>query len=147
MKRFSSFLFFVMVLLFALPCLNAFAQDSSSVKSELASLKARYDNVKIDAGDRYVSEMKEVANWLAESPVRIENGDYAQAQLINTKAAVYLDYVAANLLKDVAVNEADEAEKNLRDIKAEHGKLDAEVQQLQAEEALLQEELKKISGK
>lgn len=147
MKRLRFSLILGSVCLFSLPCLNAFAQDSSALKSELVALKASYDIVRSDAGDRYASDLKEVSNWLDESPVRIEKGEYKTAQLINTKASVYLDYVAANLQKDVAVAEADAAENKLREIKAEHGRLEAEVQQLQAEETLLQEELNKITKK
>ena len=72
-----------------------------------------------------------------------DEGDKVKA--LSLKIGVYLDFVEASVARDKAMGKAMEAESKLKALKAEYGKLEAQVQQLTAEEEILSKKLE--SGK
>ena len=72
-----------------------------------------------------------------------DEGDKVKA--LSLKIGVYLDFVEASVARDKAMGKAMEAESKLKALKAGYGKLEAQVQQLTAEEEILSKKLE--SGK
>lgn len=120
----------------------AFAQDARSYQKDVTEYKARVEKIKSD-GDtsRYSSELKQIDSWIDESFMRIGEKDADKVKELVMKIGVYVDFVDASMKRDVAVGRAMEAESRLKTLKSDYGKLEAQVQQLAAEEEVVKTKL------
>jgi len=145
--RFGRGLLFGSLFMFALPAVEVFAQDTSTFRDEIRRQQIRVDQLKLEESPRYNSEMAEISSWIDEALILIGKGDVAKVRMLVLKSGVYIDYVETNLAKDKAVAAVRDAESRLRALKAEHGKLEAMVQQLSAEADILQQQLDATANK
>ncbi|MBQ9396181.1 MAG: hypothetical protein IJU23_11810 [Proteobacteria bacterium] len=130
------------VLLFAaVPTANAFAQDIQTCRAEIQQLQNRVSKLRAEDVSRYNNEMDQITSWIDEANILIGKDEAKKVKLLSVKIGVYIDFVAASIERDKAMRGATEAESKLKAIKAEYGKLEAQVQQLVAEEEVLQEKL------
>ncbi len=122
----------------------AHAQDARSYRNDISAYQLRVEKIKMD-GDtsRYNSEMSQIASWIDEALILIGRDDAQKVKSLVLKIGVYVDFVEASMKRDVALGRAIEAESKLKALRAEYGKLEAQVQQLAAEEEVLQ---KKLNG-
>ena len=118
------------------------AQDARSYRNDISEYQLRVDKIKTD-GDttRYNSEMSQIASWIDEALILIGRDDAPKVRSLVLKIGVYVDFVEASMKRDAAMNRAVEAESRLKALKAEYGKLEAQVQQLTAEDEVLQSKL------
>ena len=120
------------------------AQDARSYRNDISEYQIRVEKIKMD-GDttRYNNEMSQIASWIDEALILIGRDDASKVKSLVLKIGVYVDFVDASMKRDAAMGKAMEAESKLKSLKAEYGTLEAQVQQLAAEEEVLQ---KKIGG-
>jgi peptidoglycan hydrolase CwlO-like protein len=85
--------------------------------------------------------MSQLSSWIDESLILIGKDETDKVRTLSLKIGVYLDFVEASVARDKAMGDAMEAESKLKALKAEYGKLEAQVQQLTAEEEVLQAKL------
>lgn len=131
----------------ALPTAQAFSQDAKTYRDQIRQEQNRFETIKItykDSTARYNSEMSQITSWIDEALILIGKDEIDKVKTLSMKIGVYIDFVDASLKRDVAMKGAMEAESRLKSLKAEHGKLEAQVQQLEAEEAVLQQKLDTI---
>lgn len=121
---------------------SAMAQDARSYRNDISAYQLRVDKIKMD-GDttRYNSELSQIASWIDEALILIGRDDANKVKELVVKIGVYVDFVDASMKRDVALGKALEAESKLKALKAEYGKLEAQVQQLAAEEEVLQSKM------
>lgn len=134
-------LFLGVLLSAACPAINAFAQDIQTCRSEIQHHQNRVDQLKIEDVSRYNSEMAQISSWIDEALILIGKDEAKKVKTLSIKIGVYIDFVNASLERDKAMGRAIEAEGKLKALKAEFGKLDAQIQQLAAEEEVLQNKL------
>jgi len=134
-------LFFGVLLTAAVPAVNAFAQDIQTCRAEIQQHQKRVEKLKVEDVSRYNNEMSKISSWIEEASVLIEKNEAKKVKTLSVKIGVYIDFVAASIERDKVMRNATEAESKLKAIKAEYGKLDAQIQQLVAEEEVLQEKL------
>ncbi|MCL2326605.1 MAG: hypothetical protein FWC40_08955 [Proteobacteria bacterium] len=139
--RLSRGLLFGSLFMFTLPAAAVFAQDTSTFRDEIRRQQIRVDELKREEIPRYNSEMAEISSWIDEALILIGRGNVPQVRMLVLKSGVYIDYVEANLARDRAVAGARDAESRLRALRADHGKLEAMVQQLSAESEILRQQL------
>ena len=146
MKKIVSFSGYVMAVGLGVSLFGgmAQAQDARSYRNDISEYQIRVDKIKMD-GDttRYNSELSQIASWIDEALILIGRDDASKVRDLVLKIGVYVDFVDASMQRDVAMGRAMEAESKLKALKAEYGRLEAQVQQLMAEEEVLQS---KISG-
>ncbi len=126
---------------FALPAVQAAAQDIKVYRDEIRQYQIRVDQLKTQAPTQYNSEMAQLSSWIDESLILIGRDETEKVRDLALKIRVYVDFVEASTARDKATSKAVEAESKLKALKAEYGKLDAMVQQLTAEEEVLQAKL------
>lgn len=139
-----------LLLSLCLPIASAFSQTAAVYRDEIRQQQKKVEQIALEDSPKYHSEMAQVASWIDEALILIDKKDLSKVKNIVLKAGTYIDYVEASLLRDKANTAAVDAETRLRSLKADHGKLEAVVQQLSAEEAMLKKELeglKKSGGK
>ena len=147
MKKFVPFSGYLMAAGLGLTLFSgvAMAQDARSYRNDISEYQVRVDKIKAD-GDttRYNSELSQIASWIDEALILIGRDDASKVKELVVKIGVYVDFVDASMKRDAAMTKAMEAESKLKALKAEYGKLEAQVQQLTAEEAILQEKLNSL---
>ena len=121
---------------FALP-LVANAQEGTKYREEIRTFQNKLDEVKKSETSKYTSEISQIDNWINEALVKIGQEDYSTTRSLNIKTAVYLDYVKAGIKRDKIKIKQKEVEDALAKLKTEKGTLEAEVQQLAAQEKKL----------
>jgi hypothetical protein len=124
-----------------IPASFASAQDIKVYRDEIRQYQIRVDQLKSQEHTRYNSEMSQLSSWIDESLILIGKDETDKVRTLSLKIGVYLDFVEASVARDKAMGEAMEAESKLKALKAEYGKLEAQVQQLTAEEEVLQAKL------
>lgn len=124
-----------------LPAVQAFSQDSKTYRDEIRQYQNRMDQIKTGDSARYNTELSQITSWIDESLILIGKDETDKVKTLALKIGVYIDFVEASMARDKAMTEALEAENQLKAIKAEYGKLDALVEQLVAEEEVLQGKL------
>lgn len=127
-----------------LPATQAFSQDAKTLRDDIRQSQSRFEQLKIQYNSgtaRYNSEMSQITSWIDEALILIGKDEIDKVKTLSLKIGVYIDFVDASLQRDVAMSNALEAESRLKSLKAEHGKLEAQVQQLEAEEQVLQSKL------
>jgi len=144
MKRFVSFSGLVLSACLGVSLFSgtAMAQDARSYRNDISAYQLRVDKLKMD-GDttRYNSELSQIASWIDEALILIGKDEASQVKELVMKIGVYVDFVDASMQRDVAMGKAMEAESRLKALKADYGKLEAQVQQLAAEEEVLNSKL------
>ena len=128
-----------------LPFGQAMAQDAKTYRDSIKQYQIRADQLKSESTARYNSEMSQISSWIDESLILIGKDEGDKVKALSLKIGVYLDFVEASVARDKAMGKAMEAESKLKALKAEYGKLEAQVQQLTAEEEILSKKLE--SGK
>lgn len=134
----------------ALPTANAFSQDAKTYRDQVRSEQNRFETLKItykDSTARYNSEMSQITSWIDEALILIGKDETDKVKLLAAKIKVYIDFVDASLKRDLTLMDAMEAESKLKSLKAEHGKLEAQVQQMEAEETVLKQKLETLNKK
>lgn len=131
----------------ALPATHAFAQDANVLRDSIRQYQTRVDVLNGESTSRYNGEMSQIKSWIDESLILIGKDELKKVHAISEKLDVYIDFVEAAVARDKAMSAAMEAESKLKALKAEYGKLDAQVQQLTAEEALMTEKLNAMQKK
>ena len=131
-------------LFISLPTVQALAQNIQTYRDEIRQYQNRVEQIKTGDPSRYNSEMSQIASWIDESLILIGKDEVDKVKSLVLKIGVYVDFVEASMARDVAMKGAIEAETQLKALKAEYGKLDAQVQQLTAEESILQEKLNSL---
>ena len=126
---------------FVLPAVQAAAQDIKVYRDEIRQYQIRVDQLKAQAPSQYNSEMSQLSSWIDESLILIGRDETEKVRDLALKIRVYVDFVEASTARDKATSKAVEAESKLKALKAEYGKLEAMVQQLTAEEEVLQAKL------
>ena len=129
------------LLVAVLPFGQAMAQDAKTYRDSIKQYQIRADQLKSESTARYNSEMSQISSWIDESLILIGKDEGDKVKALSLKIGVYLDFVEASVARDKAM----EAESKLKALKAEYGKLEAQVQQLTAEEEILSKKLE--SGK
>lgn len=140
-KSFARALTLGMALSMTLPAGYAAAQDIKVYRDEIRQYQIRVDQLKTQTPTKYNSEMSQLSSWIDESLILIGKDEVEKVSTLALKIGVYVDFVEASVARDKAMNEAMEAESKLKALKAEYGKLEAQVQQLTAEEEVLQAKL------
>ena len=144
MKKFVPFSGYLMAAGLGLTLFSgvAMAQDARSYRNDISEYQVRVDKIKAD-GDttRYNSELSQIASWIDEALILIGRDDASKVKELVVKIGVYVDFVDASMKRDAAMTKAMEAESKLKALKAEYGKLEAQVQQLTAEEEVLQSKM------
>ena len=133
------------LLVAVLPFGQAMAQDAKTYRDSIKQYQIRADQLKSESTARYNSEMSQISSWIDESLILIGKDEGDKVKALSLKIGVYLDFVEASVARDKAMGKAMEAESKLKALKAEYGKLEAQVQQLTAEEEILSKKLE--SGK
>lgn len=121
----------------ALPATAAVAQSASSYRDTIKRYQLRIDQLKTESTTRYNGDMSQIKSWIDESLILIGKDELEKVGGLSLKISVTLDFVEASVARDKAMGKAMEAEAKLKSIKAEYGKLDALIQQLEAEEDIL----------
>ena len=88
--------------------------------------------------------MSQIKSWIDESLILIGKDELDKVKGLSMKISVTLDFVEASVARDKAMGKAMEAETKLKALKAEYGKLDALIQQLEAEEDVLTKKLESM---
>lgn len=140
-KSFARALTLGLALTIVLPASYAIAQDINVYRDEIRQYQIRVDQLKSQNHTRYNSEMSQLSSWIDESLILIGKDETDKVRTLSLKIGVYVDFVEASVARDKAMGEAMEAESKLKALKAEYGKLEAQVQQLTAEEEVLQTKL------
>ena len=135
------------ILLASIPATQVFAQEINVYREEIKQYQNRMDKIKTGETTRYNSELSQISSWIDESLILIGKKEVDQVKALSLKIGVYVDFVEASMARDVAMGEAMEAESKLKALKAEYGKLEAQVQQLTAEKELLQSQLNNANVK
>ncbi len=133
-----------LALFISMPTVQALAQNIQTYRDEIRQYQNRVEQIKTGDSSRYNTEMSQIASWIDESLILIGKDEVDKVKSLVLKIGVYVDFVEASMARDVAMRGAIEAETQLKALKAEYGKLDAQVQQLTAEEAILQEKLNSL---
>lgn len=121
----------------ALPATAAVAQSATSYRDTIKQYQLRIDQLKAESTTRYNGDMSQIKSWIDESLILIGKDELEKVGGLALKIGVTLDFVEASVARDKAMGKAMEAEAKLKSIKAEYGKLDALIQQLEAEEDVL----------
>ena len=129
------------LLVAVLPFGQAMAQDAKTYRDSIKQYQIRADQLKSESTARYNSEMSQISSWIDESLILIGKDEGDKVKALSLKIGVYLDFVEASVARDKAMGKAMEAESKLKALKAEYGKLEAQVQQLTAEEEILSKKL------
>ena len=135
------------MLLAVIPAGHVFAQDINVYREEIKQYQLRVDKVKTGETTRYNSELSQISSWIEEALVLIGKDEKDQVKSLCLKIGVYVDFVEASMARDGAMGKAMEAESKLKALKAEYGKLEAQVQQLTAEKEVLQTQLGSANAK
>lgn len=122
----------------------AFADDVSSYRESIHKYQDRMNSLTAKDTGRYNSEMSTISEWIEQALILIGKNELSQVKSLVVKTGVYLDYVEVSVQKDEAMGQAMTAETELKALKAEYGKLEAAVQQLEAEEDVLTKKLESI---
>ncbi|MBR4986280.1 MAG: hypothetical protein IKY83_11155 [Proteobacteria bacterium] len=125
----------------SIPAASAFGQDIQVYRDEIRQNQNRMERFKTMDTTRYSSEMSQISSWIDEALILIGKEETEKVKTLSLKIGVYVDFVDASLERDRVMGEAMESESKLKSLKAEFGKLDATVQQLTAEEEVLQNKL------
>ena len=125
----------------SIPAASAFGQDIQVYRDEIRQNQNRMERFKTMDTTRYSSEMSQISSWIDEALILIGKEETEKVKTLSLKIGVYVDFVDASLERDCVMGEAMESESKLKSLKAEFGKLDATVQQLTAEEEVLQNKL------
>ena len=125
----------------AVPGVQVFAQDTNTLRDTVRQYQVRVDALNGESTSRYNSEMSQIKSWIDESLILIGKDEAKKVKALTEKISVYIDFVEASVERDKAMGLATAAESKLRTMKADYGKLEAQVQQLTAEEKLLSDKL------
>lgn len=125
---------------FAVPA-TVYGQEASAYRDTIRQYQLRYDQLKADASSRYNADMSQIASWIDESLILIGKNEGEKVKSLSTRLGVYVDFVESSVARDKAMGAAMEAESKLKALKAEYGKLEAQVQQMAAEEEKLSQQL------
>ncbi|MBQ8036653.1 MAG: hypothetical protein IJ268_06635 [Proteobacteria bacterium] len=128
----------------SIPAASAFGQDIQKYRDDIRQNQNRVERLKTMDTTRYSSEMTEISNWIDEARILIDKDETDKVKTLSLKIGVYVDFVEVALERDRVMGEAMEAESRLKSLKADYGKLDAMVQQLTAEEEVLQGKLESM---
>jgi len=115
----------------------AFAQDAQAYRSDISQYQTRMEQIKGGDTARYNSEVDQIKSWIEEALILIGKDEKDKVKTLVLKIGVYVDFVEASMARDKAMGSAMEAESKLKALKAEFGTLEAQVQQLTAEEEIL----------
>lgn len=121
----------------SLPVAQGFAEDIRVLRDDVRQYQVRVDRIKTGDTTRYNNEMAQISSWIDEALILIGKEEADKVSSLVLKLGVYIDFVEASMLRDVEMGKAMEAEAKLKALKAEYGKLEAQVQQLTAEEDVL----------
>ena len=121
----------------SLPVAQSFAEDIRVLRDDVRQYQVRVDRIKTGDTTRYNNEMAQISSWIDEALILIGKEEADKVSSLVLKLGVYIDFVEASMLRDVEMGKAMEAEAKLKALKAEYGKLEAQVQQLTAEEDVL----------
>ncbi|MBO4350234.1 MAG: hypothetical protein J6A01_04705 [Proteobacteria bacterium] len=121
----------------SIPVSQVFAQDIKVLRDDVRQYQLRIEKIKTGDTTRYNSEMSQISSWIDEALILIGKEEKEKVSSLVLKLGVYIDFVEASMLRDVEMGKAMEAEAKLKALKAEYGKLEAQVQQLTAEEDVL----------
>ncbi len=121
----------------SIPVSQVFAQDIKVLRDDVRQYQLRVEKIKTGDTARYNSEMSQISSWIDEALILIGKEEKEKVSSLVLKLGVYIDFVEASMLRDVEMGKAMEAEAKLKALKAEYGKLEAQVQQLTAEEDVL----------
>ncbi len=132
---------------FSAPTSLALAQDIKTSRDDIRQYQNRLDQIKTADTTRYSSDLSQISSWIDEALILIGKNENDKVKTLAMKIGVYIDYVEASLERDSKMKDAMEAEAELKALKAEYGKLDAMVQQLTAEEEVLQKKLADMTKK
>ena len=125
----------------SIPMASAFGQDLQGYRDSIRQSQNRMERFSTMDTTRYSSEMTQIRSWIDEAMILIGKEETDKVKVLAMKIGVYVDFVDASLERDRVMGEAMEAESKLKSLKAEYGKLEAMVQQLTAEEEVLQGKL------
>ena len=121
----------------SIPATQGFADDIRVLRDDVRQYQNRVEKIKTGDTTRYNNEMAQISSWIDEALILIGKEETEKVSSLVLKLGVYIDFVEASMLRDVEVGKAMEAEAKLKALKAEYGKLEAQVQQLTAEEEVL----------
>ena len=121
----------------SIPASQVFAQDIKVLRDDVRQYQVRVEKIKTGDTSRYNTEMSQISSWIDEALILIGKEEKEKVSSLVLKLGVYIDFVEASMLRDVEMGKAMEAETKLKALKAEYGKLEAQVQQLTAEEDVL----------
>ena len=121
----------------SIPASQVFAQDIRVLRDDIRQYQLRVEKIKTGDTVRYNNEMAQISSWIDEALILIGKEEAEKVSSLVLKLGVYIDFVEASMLRDVEMGKAMEAEAKLKALKAEYGKLEAQVQQLTAEEEVL----------
>ena len=128
----------------AVPATAAVAQSASSYRDTIKQYQIRVDQLSSESTTRYNGDMSQIKSWIDESLILIGKDELNKVKGLSMKISVTLDFVEASVARDKAMGKAMEAETKLKALKAEYGKLDALIQQLEAEEDVLTKKLESM---
>ena len=128
----------------AVPATAAVAQSASSYRDTIKQYQIRVDQLSSESTTRYNGDMSQIKSWIDESLILIGKDELNKVRGLSMKIRVTLDFVEASVARDKAMGKAMEAETKLKALKAEYGKLDALIQQLEAEEDVLTKKLESM---
>lgn len=147
LNHFGRSLMLGIALAISAPVSLAFAQDIKTSRDDIRQYQNRLDQIKTADTTRYASDLSQISSWIDEALILIGKDENDKVKTLAMKIGVYIDYVEASLERDSKMKDAMEAEAELKALKAEYGKLDAMVQQLTAEEEVLQKKLADMTKK
>ena len=126
---------------------QAFAQDIPTVRDELSRYRAQVERMQTVDTSKYSAEMSQIRSWLSEGDAQVASEDADAARNTAMRIGVYLEYVDTAMARDIVEGDAVAEEEKLKALRAEYGKIEAEVQQLQAEQDVLDQKLKSLTQK
>ncbi len=144
MKSFAKSVAAGLILCAALPASAALAQSAASQRDAIKQYQIRVDQLSNESTARYSGDMSQIKSWIDESLILIGKDELGKVKSLSMKIAVTLDFVESGVARDRAMGKAMEAESKLKTLKAEYGKLDAQIQQLAAEEEVLTKKLESM---
>ncbi len=144
MKSFAKSVAAGLILCAALPASAALAQSATSQRDAIKQYQIRVDQLSNESTARYSGDMSQIKSWIDESLILIGKDELGKVKSLSMKIAVTLDFVESSVARDRAMGKAMEAESKLKTLKAEYGKLDAQIQQLAAEEEVLTKKLESM---
>jgi chromosome segregation ATPase len=132
--------------LFAMmPAMQAFGQDLQTSRDEIRRYQSQVERMQTVDTSKYKAEMQQIEVWLRQAESQIAEKDAQGAHNTALRIGVYLEYVDTAMARDIVIGDAEKEEIKLRALRADYGKLEAEVQQLQAEQDKLNQKLESLT--